>query len=226
MNSIKSFIIDNLSGFSVKSIPNFLFAFFVAALLSYLLAKLYVKYGNSLSNRASFAANFILLTITTMFIITVVKSSLALSLGLVGALSIVRFRSAIKEPEELMYLFLCISIGLGCGAGLTILTLIAFAGFALVVVLLKKSSQGLSQNLYLTVSGNEPGKVQLDAIVNVLSAHCTTLKLKRSDESGSAFEAAFLVDFHDYASLGKAREELRKLDSGIIISVIDNSRDF
>ena len=51
------------------------------------------------------------------FVILIVKSSLALSLGLVGALSIVRFRTPIKEPEELIYLFLAIAIGLGFGAG-------------------------------------------------------------------------------------------------------------
>ena len=52
-----------------------------------------------------------------LFHIVIIKNSLALSLGLVGALSIVRFRAAIKEPEELVYLFLVIAIGLGCGAG-------------------------------------------------------------------------------------------------------------
>ena len=51
-----------------------------------------------------------------MIIITIVKSSLALSLGLVGALSIVRFRTAIKDPEELSFLFISIAIGLGMGA--------------------------------------------------------------------------------------------------------------
>lgn len=59
-----------------------------------------------------------------MLVITVVKSSLALSLGLVGALSIIRFRSAIKEPEELTYLFLAISLGLGFGANQTVITII------------------------------------------------------------------------------------------------------
>ena len=49
---------------------------------------------------------------TTMLIISIVKSSLALSLGLVGALSIIRFRAAIKEPEELAYLFLAIGISI------------------------------------------------------------------------------------------------------------------
>ena len=89
----------------------------LAALLSWVLARMYTRFGTSLSNRRNFARNFVLLTTTTMLIITIVKSSLALSLGLVGALSIVRFRAAIKEPEELMYLFLSIGIGLGLGAG-------------------------------------------------------------------------------------------------------------
>ena len=57
-------------------------------------------------------------------VIMVVKSSLALSLGLVGALSIVRFRTPIKEPEELVYLFLAIAIGLGLGAGQVLITTI------------------------------------------------------------------------------------------------------
>jgi len=65
----------------------------------------------------NFSKNFVILGTTTCIIIVIVKNSLALSLGLVGALSIVRFRAAIKEPEELVYLFLVIAVGLGCGAG-------------------------------------------------------------------------------------------------------------
>ena len=58
-----------------------------------------------------------MLSLITFLVILIVKSSLALSLGLVGALSIVRFRTPIKEPEELIYLFLAIALGLGYGAG-------------------------------------------------------------------------------------------------------------
>ena len=67
-----------------------------------------------------------ILAVATTLIITIVKSSLALSLGLVGALSIVRFRAAIKDPEELTYLFLVIAIGLGLGANQPLLTVIGF----------------------------------------------------------------------------------------------------
>ncbi len=56
-------------------------------------------------------------------LILVVKTSLALSLGFVGALSIIRFRTPIKEPEELIYLFLSIGLGLGYGANQTLITI-------------------------------------------------------------------------------------------------------
>ena len=98
----------------------------LTAVLAHILGLLYKQYGNSLSNRGSFGKNFVMLAVTIMLIITIVKSSLALSLGLVGALSIVRFRTAIKEPEELTFLFLNIAIGLGFGADQKLATIIGF----------------------------------------------------------------------------------------------------
>ena len=88
-----------------------------------------------------------------MLIITIVKSSLALSLGLVGALSIIRFRAAIKEPEELSYLFMAIAIGLGFGADQTLITIIAFIIIMAIVVFSKKFSKKNQndQNLQLTI---------------------------------------------------------------------------
>ena len=72
---------------------------------------------------------FPLLTIVTVGVIATIKSSLALSLGMVGALSIVRFRTAIRKPQELVYLFLCIAIGLALGAEFVFLavTLVAIS---------------------------------------------------------------------------------------------------
>ena len=98
-------------------LPDFILNLIVVGLLCYLIKIFYIKFSTTLSNREEFSKNFILLGITTCIVITIVKNSLALSLGLVGALSIVRFRAAIKEPEELVYLFLVIAAGLGGGAG-------------------------------------------------------------------------------------------------------------
>ena len=133
MNKEESFENFLASGVVEFSVWNYSINILLTALLAYLLGILYTKYGNSLSNRNSFRKNFVILAVTTMIIITIVKSSLALSLGLVGALSIVRFRAAIKEPEELTYLFLNIAIGLGLGANQKIPTII---GFLFVVIYL------------------------------------------------------------------------------------------
>ncbi|MEZ4983863.1 MAG: DUF4956 domain-containing protein [Saprospiraceae bacterium] len=103
----------------------FLLNILVAALLSGLLRLFYIHFGRAVSNRRRFAANFLPLALGTLLIIMIVKSSIALSLGLVGALSIVRFRAAIKDPEELVYLFITIGVGLACGANQPLLAVIA-----------------------------------------------------------------------------------------------------
>jgi uncharacterized membrane protein YhiD involved in acid resistance len=111
----------------------FILSLFCAAILSILIQLFYVKFSSTLSNRINFSKNFVILGTTTCIIIVIVKNSLALSLGLVGALSIVRFRAAIKEPEELVYLFLVIAVGLGCGAG-QIKVVIAGTLFSLLII--------------------------------------------------------------------------------------------
>src|SRR3989344_4154835 len=125
----------------------------LAAVLAGILGYVYQRYGHSLSNRRLFSRNFMILAMTTMVIIAIVKSSLALSLGLVGALSIVRFRAAIKEPEELAYLFLVISIGLGLGANQLWITLISFIIIVSVIILSGRLArrQKVVSSLFMTV---------------------------------------------------------------------------
>ena len=223
MNKLQSFQ-QFLATQSVQvPMASFIFNLFIAAFLSFILSRVYIRYGESLSNRRMFARNFMLITMTTMLVIAIVKSSLALSLGLVGALSIVRFRAAIKEPEELAYLFLSIGIGLGFGADQRVITVAAF--FIIVgIICLKKFSHKYqdNQNLYLTVSNQGPGKVELDTIVRILKSHCVGLNLKRLDETKDMMEAAFFVEFKDFNALEEARLEIQKLKDSIKITFLDN----
>ncbi|MDC0531508.1 DUF4956 domain-containing protein, partial [Alphaproteobacteria bacterium] len=82
----------------------------------------YKKYSQVIGGKTYIGSVLPIIGLTVFLVITVVKSSLALSLGLVGALSIVRFRTPIKEPEELGFLFLTIAVGLGFGAGFQLVT--------------------------------------------------------------------------------------------------------
>lgn len=126
--------------------------------MAWFIRVLYLRFSRGVSNRESFSATFIPLTITIVLVITVVKSSLALSLGLVGALSIVRFRAAIKDPEELIYLFFCIAVGLALGAGRwleAVCGLFVFTCFILAVYYIGIGRMDRHQNLLITVSGNK-----------------------------------------------------------------------
>ena len=114
-------------------LTTFLISLLTVAFLCFLIQIFYIRFSSTLSNRFNFSKTFIILGVTTCIVIMIVKNSLALSLGLVGALSIVRFRAAIKEPEELVYLFLIIAAGLGCGAGQLQIT-IAGIIFSLIII--------------------------------------------------------------------------------------------
>lgn len=203
--------------------PAFLLSLAIAAVLGLLLGQAYIRFGQSLSNRRLFARNFLLLTVTTTLIITIVKSSLALSLGLVGALSIVRFRAAIKEPEELAYLFLAISTGLGLGAGqvlLTVVALIIILGFVAIRSFFHRTPE--QPNLFLTVTSPAPNKVRPGQIMEVLSACGAEVSLKRLDETPGQLEASFLVDFKGVDALEQLTLRLRDLSEDVQISCVDD----
>ena len=129
-NSVSSFSKQQLENFFLNSnvdisISNFVFAVILSTILAFLIKISYLKISRSLNDKEHFSDIFIPLAIITTLVITVIKFSLALSLGLVGALSIVRFRAAIKEPEELVYLFFVIGIGLANGANQFFIAIIA-----------------------------------------------------------------------------------------------------
>ena len=203
-------------------LPDFLINAVIVLILTWLLELTYRKCGRSLSNRKSFAATFIIIGFTTMLIISVVKSSLALSLGLVGALSIVRFRAAIKEPEELAYLFLVISVGLGLGANLRLVTIVAF-GLILAVIwgrFLIGAKSDVS-NLFLTVSSSNKD-VSLAKVEEILSKYFKKYQIKRFDEDKDTFETAFLIETQSIESIEKFKTDLHAISAEVKISFIDN----
>lgn len=208
---------------NMASLPTFVLSLVLAALLGVILGQAYIRFGQSLSNRRLFARNFLLLTVTTTLIISIVKSSLALSLGLVGALSIVRFRAAIKEPEELAFLFLAIAIGLGLGAGQALVTLVALAVILILIVVRGLVYRVPEQpNLFVTVTSTAPGKLSAGQILEALSASGASASLKRLDETPDLIEAAFNVDFREVSKLEKFTQRLRDLSAGVRVSCLDD----
>lgn len=190
----------NLTEFSVDLL--------LTALLSSALTLIYIKFGRSISNRSNFASNFVLLSLTTMLIITIVKSSLALSLGLVGALSIVRFRAAIKEPEELTYLFMAISIGLGFGAEQRYITLFAFFVISLILIAkgLMKTKKSLKTNLFINIKNKHI--LDLESVMAIIDKYAKNSSFSRLSE-GEDSEYLFKAYFGDRKNLSDFKNELK-----------------
>lgn len=189
--------------------------------LSFILGLVYLRFGTTVTSRKSFVALFPILALTTMLIISVIRSSLALSLGLVGALSIVRFRSAIKEPEELAYLFLTISLGLGFGASQRYITIVAFL-FILVVIIARGvfTRKSISNNLFVTLSAKED--LNLEEILGIIKPLTSGLSLKRVDHGDKYSELVFFASFKNASSVQKLTDILRDKYRSVSVSLIED----
>lgn len=220
---LNQFTLDSGETFSVV---NYITNIVLCAILLYLLSLVYVRFGRSLSNRYQLSKVLIIVGVTTFIIISIVKSSLALSLGLVGALSIIRFRTAIKEPEELGYFFIAIAIGLGFGANQLLPTVIGALVLFLIIFLAGKGTTRsmISQNLLLskaTTNGEDRAVVQ-KSIMDILAKNSSRTELIRMNLSDGQLDYNFLVALNDLGSINTITNDLTTLDSTMSISFIDS----
>lgn len=212
---------------------NFFVAILLSLILAYLVKLTYIKVGRALNDKNYFSDTFIPLAIITTLVITVIKFSLALSLGLVGALSIVRFRAAIKEPEELVYLFFIISIGLANGANQFLLSIIAtviILSFLLIrsIYLNKKSNNGNfnSDSNILNVIILNQGKKNIEDIINQLKPNFRYLKLKSANIEKTQSSYVFWYE-SDHEELEVLLKNISKLsDENVSISIYSKSGVF
>lgn len=206
---------------STIDIVDFFINFLIVASIAFIIQRFYIKYGNALSDRRKFAQIFMPLALATLLIITVIKSSIALSLGLVGALSIVRFRAAIKDPEELTYLFLVIGLGIVGGAGKPLLALLSFAVILPILYLHqkfsseKKSLSGKSHINIKTIHDNSQD------IVRGIQEHVSYLELKRVDSSSTGHFYGLVSQLKSVEDIEHIKAAIFKLDPEATISFID-----
>ena len=220
-----------LSQFSISidntfSISNYIINIVLCASLLFVLSLVYRKFGNSISNRGQLAKVLILVGLTTFIIISIVKSSLALSLGLVGALSIVRFRTAIKEPEELGYFFIAIATGLGMGANQLLPTIIGLAMVILIIVLFRKNifKDTLTQNLLITTQIKQKNQTNAtEKIAEIINQHASQVEVKRINYAAQEMDLNFLVKVKSLEKLNTIQQNLKEIDKNMSITFLDNT---
>ena len=192
----------------------------LSGLMSYLVYLVYIKFGTALSNRKQFGGSFLLITVCTSLIIALIKSSIALSLGLVGALSIIRFRTAIKEPQELTYIFLCIAVGLGFGANERLITLSAGLLILFILVIIGLARKKKIEEVYNISIRTK--SVALDKLIGIVGTYCRRVDLRRFDQNKEMLNALLFVEFDGYEKLNACIDALHKNDQDIEINFISN----
>lgn len=198
---MKELLFDYFNGQStVMSFDRILLNFFVSILLGIII---YVSYRFSHSGpvySARFNVSLIMLTLITTLVMAVIGNNVALSLGMVGALSIVRFRTAIKDPRDTAYIFWCIAVGICCGVSEYI---IASVGSVLLFLLLLLFGRVQRNDRFLIIvrCAGEAGKSAAD-LVKLHFEGRATLRVKNIE--GDATELIYEIS---QALLKKYREK-------------------
>jgi hypothetical protein len=207
------------------SIDDLLWNFLLSILLSFTLCWHFNVRAKKRYIRRDLGLVLPVICLTTLLIISVVKSSLALSLGLVGALSIVRFRTPIKEPEELAYIFLAIAIGLALGADQR-----EVAAISMVIILVAISVIDRFRPSFIKSSGNlllnievEKEDTTPESILKIIESISPEANIRRIDRDQNHFSIVALVKISEATEVSKFSKEFdRKFPKGSF-SIIDDS---
>jgi len=207
------------------SIDSLVWHFLLGVLLSLILCWHYNIRSKKRYLRRDLGLVLPVISLTTLLVISVVKSSLALSLGLVGALSIVRFRTPIKEPEELAYIFLAIAIGLSLGADQW-----EVAVFSLIIILAVISIIDKVRPRYMTGDSNlmlnieiEKATASTESVFNAIESIAPEANIRRVDHDEDTLSITALVKVNDSTTINKFSADFREKFPQGKFSFIDDS---
>ena len=200
-------------------------------ILGQLLCLHYLRFCGALSNKRKFAPILLFVAATTMLVITVVKTSLALSLGLVGALSIIRFRTPIKEPEELAYLFLAVALGVGLGADQRLATAVMFL-VILGALALKKRASGdgdvarallhLNANLGALGEGQRTTESAIGLLLERLAGTAEAIDVRRVDAQNDVLDASVVLEIPNAAKIGALISGVQEAFPGASVTLVES----
>lgn len=170
---------------------------------------------NAFYNR-NFNLALIALAVITSAVILTIQSNIVISLGMVGALSIVRFRTAIKDPMDLVFLFWSISVGIICGAGFAVIAVVASIIITVIILLFDRMHVSTAAVVLLVNAADYKTESR---IMTVVEKHCGMYKVKARNLSKNKLSMAIEVRTDEGSRLV---EELMDLDNITSASLVDH----
>lgn len=218
-DAIKKSVLEQFT--ASVSVEMILLSLVVSFAISIFIIFIYKKTFSGVVYNKSTILTIVLLAMVTSMVIRTINSNLALSLGMVGALSIVRFRTAIKEPVDTAFLFWAIVDGIMCGAGLYFIAVIGSLALGLLYYILylfdiKAKSQYL---LVIVYKGEVQEKV--NELLNIL----TKKKIKSKSVNGSnVYEITLEVEYGE--TVDQFMNELQKVEGVRNINLVTYTNDY
>jgi uncharacterized membrane protein YhiD involved in acid resistance len=165
-------IIDVIQGkfiqeFSAISMSEVLISITLSFLLSLFIVFIYRSTYAGVNYSSNFAGCLMMLSMVATLVILVISSNMVLSLGMVGALSIVRFRTAVKEPTDTAFLFWSIATGILCGAGYVTVSILATLLLGLLFIAIHVMSRKQKYGSYMIVARYDAGSPVEDKLLDL-----------------------------------------------------------
>lgn len=187
----KSSFLESVTEFSaVDTLIGMLFALVIWLFIFVV----YKKTFNGVMYSTGFAMTLVGLSLVTTLVIMAVTSNVVLSLGMVGALSIVRFRAAIKEPVEIVYLFWAIAVGIVIGAGMIPLAVIGSVIIGVILILF--ANRRIHDNPYILIFNCRDEKAEESAI-HLTGSGVERFVVKSKTVNGAGIEVTAEVRLKD-----------------------------
>lgn len=165
------------------SVSAILLCICITALLGAYIFILYRRINQSSFYNRGFNISLVAIAVITSAIIITIQSNIVVSLGMVGALSIVRFRTAVKDPLDLVFLFWSISVGIICGAGFALIAVIASVVLTVIILVLLSVKQGRNVTLMSIRANNFEAE---NMIMDIIKNNCTysNVRAQNMDANG------------------------------------------
>ena len=187
----------------------------VTALLALYIFMIYRLVTRKVFYSKSFNISLAALSLITAAIILAMQSNLVLSLGMVGALSIIRFRTAIKDPMDLVFLFWSISIGIICGAGLYEVALVTSVAVTVCILVLDLLPVAKAPVMLVVNSSRMDGE---GAVLEVVGKYAKSYKVKSRNLSKGRLDMVVELRVKDESGLVKETAELEGMISASLIA--------
>ena len=191
---------------SAQELFNIVFSLTLAIILGVIVSQVYKRTHRGLNYEISFLTTLILLAPIVAAVMIFIQGSLVLSLGLVGSLSIIRFRTPIKDTRDMVFLFWVITTGLGCGTYNWTLVVIFTLLVLLTVIILYLTKYGQSRNQdYVLIISGDVSLSDLD-VESILKQHTFDARVRSRETENDIWEIIFEVRF-----TGDVGEESKQL---------------